>query len=971
MNKREINIAENWERAYDAFQQINFKAWDYNSIKESLVDYMKLYYPEDFNDYIESSELIAILELFAYIGELLAYRIDLNSHENFISTAERKESVLRLAKFISYNASRNLTPRGLVKITSIRTTEQVVDSNGRDLTNKTILWNDPDNPNWKEQFTLVMNKVLQQKFGSVLPSDRVQVQDVLFELYTLKNRALSSNVLNYSITVSDNTFPMELVSSELSEFGPKEKRPENNQQLNILYLQDGLGDSSDNTGFFFFTKQGILRKETVEFDGVLPNQSIKIDDENINNTDVWVNQIDPETKEIISGDEAFGEPRQGEWEQVDIANTQNILFNTSPNRNKYEIETQDNDTIRLLFGDGNFSSIPNGTFNVWYRVSSDEFINNTTIIPKSAIQGKSTSFKYTGQDDRTYNFTFSFSLFNPIQNEAPSESIEHIRNIAPSVYYTQDRMVNSRDYNEFMLKDNSILKLRSINRTFAGDSKYIGWHDPKSYYENVKMFGDDLILYYNTRQMEQTILSSDLPSTDGGLNIPIVNTLINNYIEPLLKNNSLFNTLILDGLSLSDYSDNFNSIERNDLTSALINLILSGPNVIYLSYNINEQDQSQNEWSITPITEPEDWQISIESQSNDSWLITYKVTELTSYSNEIDFVVNNSGEKVLTVDTLNAQRDEIVILKANVGKDNLPLDQNYGFQIIRGSEIDVGIQTGLCNYNSLIVMPKGITMSGLPENFDLDYLIPEDSYVYFSRSDENSPWEVEQYRPELDQLIEDEPNLFKKERGIDDVNFLWMHRTPRYHLVDPAASNIIDSYIITRGYHRALKSWLNEFTSNEPSKPTPFQLRSDYGHLIDSKMISDTLILHPGNIKLIIGNKASEELRASLKVIKSEHSAMSDNRLKTEIVSIINEYFDINKWNFGQPFYFTDMSSMIHNRLNADINSIVLSPRQSTHAFGSLFQVLCKESEIIQPDISTDDIEIVESLDPETLKQRL
>lgn len=81
------NNAEVWEKVYDAFQQINFAAWDYNTIKQSLLDYVKVYKPEDFNDYIESSEFITILELFAYVGELLSYRLDINAHENFITTA--------------------------------------------------------------------------------------------------------------------------------------------------------------------------------------------------------------------------------------------------------------------------------------------------------------------------------------------------------------------------------------------------------------------------------------------------------------------------------------------------------------------------------------------------------------------------------------------------------------------------------------------------------------------------------------------------------------------------------------------------------------------------------------------------------------------------------------------------------------------------------------------------------------------
>lgn len=164
---RVTNNAEVWQTAYQAFQQVNFSAWDFNTIKQSLVDYLKLYFAEDFNDFIESSELIAYVELFAYVGELIAYRLDLNAHENFITVADRKESVLRLAKMLSYNASRNIAARGLVKITSISTTEVVYDSNGNNLANVIIYWNDANNTNWKEQFILVLNRIFEQDFGTV------------------------------------------------------------------------------------------------------------------------------------------------------------------------------------------------------------------------------------------------------------------------------------------------------------------------------------------------------------------------------------------------------------------------------------------------------------------------------------------------------------------------------------------------------------------------------------------------------------------------------------------------------------------------------------------------------------------------------------------------------------------------------------------------------------------------------------
>jgi hypothetical protein len=975
--KRQINIAENWERAYDAFQQINFKAWDYQTIKESMVDYLKLYYPEDFNDYIESSDMIALIELFAYLGELLAYRIDLNTHENFLSTAERKESVLRLARYISYNPSRRIPARGLVKITSVKTTETVIDSQGNDLTNTTITWNDPNNDDWKEQFYLVMDKVLEQKFGTVLPSDRVQVQDVLFELYALKNNPLPNETLSYSVSVSNNNYPMELVSAEISEFGPQEKRPERQQKLNIIYANDGLGDSSNNTGFFFFTKQGQLRRETFSFDGVLPNQERVINDQFINNIDVWLNNIDDESNEIISGGERYNEPRAGEWQEVDVSNSQNILFNTSPNRNKYEVETLDNDGIRLLFGDGNFSNIPSGKFDLWYRVTEFDNEDSSLSIPRSAIQNKSSGFEYIGEDGRVQTFSFTFTLFSPIQNSAPSESIERIRSIAPSVYYTQDRMVNGRDYNEFMLQDNTILKLRAINRTFAGDSKYIGWHDPKEYYEDVKIFGDDLVLYFETEEKSKTVLAEDLPAEDGGLNLPLINSIIYNQIEPIFRIQEFYNSILLKGTQPTVYRYEFTDDEYENLVELLNDLIFSAPNTVYLTYNV-ASDQNNNGWLFQLSTEPTTWDISIESQTDNSWIITYNTRDMTVYSDDVNFTSTNESERVITYDTLNSNRDRIVVLKANLDADGNPLTENKRFFVLKSKKYDNGTTNGICDFNRLSVLPYDDNNNGLPDDITLNYLINSDDYVYFYRESVDSPWTFVPFRDDLESIYQDSLNpsdddyqLWKRENGIEGVNFLWVHVTPRYELIDPAASNIIDSFIITRGYYANVKDWLNGRIQNEPIPPSSFELKSSYSDLIESKMISDTLILHPGKIKPVIGPKAQRSLQATLKVIKSPTSVTSNNRIKNSIVSIVNRFFDINEWNFGQPFYFTELSTAIHNEISSDIESVVIVPKSANHDFGDLFEIIAEEDEILQPSISVDDIEIVERLDSDTLKQRL
>lgn len=955
---KRINRAENWERVHQAFQQVNFSAWDFNTVRESLVDYLKIYYPEDFNDFIESSELVEYINLFAYTVELLSYRLDLNSNENFRTTAQRKESVLRIAKLLSYNSSRNLPARGLVKLSSISTTERVFDSRGTDLTNRSIRWADPTNPNWKEQFLLVINRVLEQPFGTVLPSDRVQVQDALFEVYNIKNSPTEVSPFPFNISVSGTTYQMEVVPTILDSLGPREKRPERFQSNNILYVSDGLGDTSLNSGFFFFVKQGNLQKTTVRFDGITPNQFTELDFSNCNEIDVWVNNINQDTGSVIT-EEGTG-AKIGLWERVDVANSQNIIFNTNPNRRKYEIETLDNDRVRLIFGDGNFSDIPNGTFDLWVRTSANEDL----VIPTNAIQNKTVSTSYRGSDGRVQSVKFTFSLLEPIENAVSSESIESIRNTASSVYYTQDRMVNRVDYNTFMLQDNSILKLRAVNRTFAGDSKFLYWKDPREYYENVKIFGDDLVVYFNTSPTSRTVTSAELPLPDGGANNALIEAVINNHILKIFDEQKWFTTLVLRGIEPTQIRKEFLIDELNSIQGALRVLINSRPERFWMVYENGVQTGS---WTvIEDNNEPPVWHLRVTSGADGSWEFFYNSLLLNVYSSEVNFWLSNK-EAVLEYDSLNRRFDNIVILKANLGSSGMPIGVNKTLRVLSPINIDDGEHLGLQSIKYLNVLPEDEDGDTVPDDISLSYLIPQNSFVYFRRRDINSFWEVVTNEEELLAYDPQDP-LWKIERGVYGVNFLWLHRTPRYHLVDPAATNIIDMFVMTRDYYVNYRNWLTGVIDLEPRPSSSLSLRNSYSYLLDSKMISDSVILHPGKIKPIIGKKAPPELRASIKFIRTSTASMTANEIKVKIVDIVNSFFDINKWEFGETFHFTELAATIHEALFDQIDSVVLVPLNSRSVFGDLFQIIAREDEILQPSITTDDIEAIFSLNPTTIK---
>ena len=101
-------VAEDWKRIYQTYNNADFKSYDFDNLRRTMISYLRENYPEDFNDYIESSEYLAIIDLIAFLGQNLAFRIDLNARENYLELAERRESVLRLARLLSYNPKRNI-----------------------------------------------------------------------------------------------------------------------------------------------------------------------------------------------------------------------------------------------------------------------------------------------------------------------------------------------------------------------------------------------------------------------------------------------------------------------------------------------------------------------------------------------------------------------------------------------------------------------------------------------------------------------------------------------------------------------------------------------------------------------------------------------------------------------------------------------------------------------------------------------
>ena len=174
---RQTNLfaAEDWKIAYKVFNNVDFQAYDFDTMRLAMVEYIKTNFPENFNDYIESSEFVAIIELLAFLSQSLAFRMDMNTRENFLETAERRDSVFKLARMLGYNPKRNVPASGLIKVVSVKTTESIIDSAGNQLNNRVVYWDDENNNQAYEQFITIMNSAMSKtnRFTSPIKSGTI------------------------------------------------------------------------------------------------------------------------------------------------------------------------------------------------------------------------------------------------------------------------------------------------------------------------------------------------------------------------------------------------------------------------------------------------------------------------------------------------------------------------------------------------------------------------------------------------------------------------------------------------------------------------------------------------------------------------------------------------------------------------------------------------------------------------------
>jgi len=1128
---------EDWKRIYQTYQEANFQSYDFETLRKSFVDYLRLYYPETFNDYIESSEFIALLDVMAFMGQSLAFRNDLNTRENYIDSAERRDSVVRLANLVSYTPKRNIESSGYLKVFSVQTTESVTDINGVDLANVTVNWADPTNFSWQEQFTAIINAALVNSQRVGVPGNRATVLGVDTSEYSINLVPGYLPVVPYTSTVDGINMPFEAVTSTtVGESYVYEPRPTPNGIFNILFRNDQLGFSSANTGYFFLFKQGVLQNQDFNLADRVSNRTVNINIEGVNNTDVWLYQLD-NVGSISTV-----------WQKVPSVYGAAAEQKAPASRPLYSVSSRTNDQITLNFGDGVFSDIPVGTFRCYVRASN----GLQYIINPQEMQSVSVPISYVSRTGQLETITFTCGITTPVSNSQPRETIDQIKTNAPARYYTQDRMVNGEDYNNFPYTAyNSILKSKAVNRASIGISRYLDLVDNTGKYSSTNTFSSDGALYENYSLPSFQFTTQTTNET---------NDVILNQIQPLLGKsqaeqfyyanypranlvpltiswhlstaqtgsstgyfvNSLGNPVPVNGYTSSNaqyitvgsliewtapagyYFDANNRLQVGTPTAADQKLTLwSSPLEIYLDGTNQGQGNFTNgigpvvlnnfvptgaiATQVIPIFITElstalqtsmaeqirlkrnfglgydslgtvtgtsgtwylitannlavdaDWSERYAGDTSgagldSSWFIEliYNTSFYTVSFRALDYFFGSvkqtrfffeSDQLIYDSRTGTTIYDFINILKTNSQPDSsLPLGVDVITKIV-GQPIQTD---GLVDDYQILVSFADQNNDGIAQNPDffndivgpvpipptannpwvfLQQIVDFDNlqrYVLIDSGIVNSQYAtasaialvLTQYsagqvfyaygiynittstytsQPTFYVLTVDpntgvrsltETTEYIARTGRQNLYFQYRHNSPLNNRIDPGTTNIIDVYVVTNEYYTAYTNYIQDTTNTvqEPAVPTIDQLTTAYTGLQDYKMISDTLILNSVEFQPLFGTKALSPLQATIKVIPAANTTATNSEIQNLVVQYLNTYFSLDNWDFGQTFYFSELSAYLHSNMSNVISSVVLVPLNQDKYFGNLYEIRCAPNQIFVNGATVQNIEVITAL---------
>jgi uncharacterized phage protein gp47/JayE len=391
----------------DGRQVIDYLARDYNSFRQALLDLIPAKLPE-WTDRSEADFGVVLIELFAYMGDILSYYQDRIANEAFLTTAQERRSVINHLRLIGYEmapAAPAAARLGLIvannvnQVVEIRKGDQFATVSSKDRKSLTFEFVD-DKP-------LVINLA-----GlPAVPPDKLANNDLsgFIGIVTIPAKKPDGTPLpNFKEVVEIKE--VDGVKTPFGVIPVREGRSINNEVI-------GVSDGTANQRFRLAQPRALIDTLQIVVETSPPTPPWR-----------W-------RKNLVFSHRAFTPEQLAALEQEGrIGST--LAFSRSADRD-FATETDENDVTTVIFGDGQYGQIPPPSARILasYRVGGGSAGNvgtgQITVITK-APQLQLIGAKVVNRE--------------PASGGAERESIDRAIKFAPTVFGSMQRAVTGEDY---------------------------------------------------------------------------------------------------------------------------------------------------------------------------------------------------------------------------------------------------------------------------------------------------------------------------------------------------------------------------------------------------------------------------------------------------------------------------------------------------------------------------------------------
>jgi hypothetical protein len=454
----------------DVNKEVRYINKDFVSLRKSLIDFSKVYFPNTYNDFNESSVGMMFIEMSAYVGDMLSYYIDSTLKEQLLYYAEERKNIIYLAQSLGYKykttvpSTVNLDVYQLIPATGV---------NGEDIDFRFALRID-------NRMVVVSETYPNIEFITTNPIDFSNYSDNNFTA-TVYQVDEFGNPLFYLLKKVVSAVAGTIQTYEVSFTTPEQFKSISLPDADIIEILDVI-DSDGNVWY----EVDYLAQDTIFFDedNIASNNTT-------DNLDVYVTPKILKFKKVsdrfttktdINGITSlnFGSGISSKADQLLVPSIDsiknNVIFDTANLANQFlntrtygHVPSNTTLTIRYTIGGGIESNVPS---------------NDLKKIKYSNIKNSATDFSDPSEGTILNTIKRSLAVNNsvPATGGRGEESNEEIRQNAIAFFASQDRCVTDMDY---------LARIYQMPAKYGSISKAYIEKDVDNYAVNIYVLGYD------------------------------------------------------------------------------------------------------------------------------------------------------------------------------------------------------------------------------------------------------------------------------------------------------------------------------------------------------------------------------------------------------------------------------------------------------------------------------------------------